>query len=95
MPSLAHAAGGLAAALAVALLFLLWIGWPGFLAVGAGAVFGVAFMVVATALGDDPRAADAAWRAQATDLAGDPAAERLGAAGEAGRQDAAADEPRP
>jgi hypothetical protein len=70
MPSLAHIAGSLATAITVGLLFLLWIGWPGFLAVGAGAVFGVAFLVVATALGDDPRAADEAWRAQAADLIG-------------------------
>jgi hypothetical protein len=95
MPSLARVAGSLVAALTVALLFLLWIGWPGFLAVGAGAVFGVAFLVVATALGDDPRAADAAWRAQATDLVGDAATERLAPPVDAGRQGAAPDEPGP
>lgn len=98
MPSLAHLAGSLAAALSVALLFLLWIGWPGFLAVAAGAVFGVAFLVVATALGDDPRAADAAWRARATDLVGDATTVRLAPTGDAGRPDvapdAAPDEPR-
>lgn len=78
MPSLGHIAGSLAAALAVTLLFLLWIGWPGFLAVGAGAVFGVAFLVVATSLGVDPRAADEAWRRHARDLspARDDGAER-------------------
>ncbi|MGZ8501295.1 MAG: hypothetical protein ACXWW6_00430 [Candidatus Limnocylindrales bacterium] len=70
MPSLGHIAGSLAASLAVTLLFLLWIGWPGFLAVGAGAVFGVAFLVVATSLGVDPRAADQAWRRHAADLIG-------------------------
>jgi hypothetical protein len=70
VPSLGHIAGGLAAALAVTLLFLVWIGWPGFLAVGAGAVFAVAFIVVATSLGVDPRAADEAWRHHATDLIG-------------------------
>jgi hypothetical protein len=70
VPSLGHIAGGLAAALAVTLLFLLWIGWPGFLAVGAGAVFGVAFLVVANSLGVDPRAADEAWRHHAADLIG-------------------------
>lgn len=72
MPSLGRIAASGAAAIAVALIFQLWIGWPGFLAVGAGAIFGVAFLIVATALGDDPSAADAAWRAQAGDLAGDP-----------------------
>ena len=70
MPSLAKIAGGLTSAAIVTLLFLLWIGWPGFLAVGIGAVFGVAFLVVATALGDDPRAADEAWRRHAADLVG-------------------------
>ncbi len=72
MPSLGRIAASAAAAIAVALIFLLWISWPGFLAVGAGAIFGVAFLIVATALGDDPSAADAAWRAQAGDLVGDP-----------------------
>ena len=71
MPSLGRIAASIAAAVAVALIFQLWIGWPGFLAVGAGAIFGVAFLIVATALGDDPSAADAAWRAQAGDLVGD------------------------
>jgi hypothetical protein len=70
VPSLGHIAGGLAAALTVTLLFLFWIGWPGFLAVGAGAVFGVAFLVVANSLGVDPRAADEAWRHHAADLIG-------------------------
>lgn len=82
MPSLGHIAGSLAAALAVTLLFLLWIGWPGFLAVGAGAVFGVAFLVVATSLGVDPRAADEAWRRHARDLSparGDSAEREVGA----------------
>jgi hypothetical protein len=70
VPTLAHIAGSLAAGLTVTLLFLLWIGWPGFLAVGAGAVFGTAFLVVATSLGVDPRAADEAWRRHAADLVG-------------------------
>ncbi len=70
MPTLAYIAGSLATGLTVTLLFLLWIGWPGFLAVGAGALFGVAFLVVATSLGVDPRAADEAWRRHATDLVG-------------------------
>lgn len=74
MPSLGRIAASIAVAIAVAVVFLLWIGWPGFLAVGAGAIFGVAFLIVATALGDDPSAADAAWREQARDLVGDAAA---------------------
>ena len=70
MPSRANVLGSLAAALAVFLLFTFWIHWPGFLAFGAGAIFGVAFLIVATSLGDDPRAADEAWRAAAPDLLG-------------------------
>ncbi len=70
MPSLSKVAGAVAAAAVVTVIFLLWIGWPGFLAVGAGALFGVAFLIVATSLGEDPRAADEAWRAQAGDLTG-------------------------
>lgn len=70
MPTLGYIVGSLATALVVTLVFLLWIGWPGFLAVGAGAIFGVAFLVVATSLGDDPRAADEAWRKHAADLVG-------------------------
>jgi hypothetical protein len=70
VPSLGHIAGSLAVALTVTLLFLFWIGWPGFLAVGAGAIFGTAFLVVATSLGVDPRAADEAWRQRAGDLTG-------------------------
>ena len=54
------------------LIFLVWIGWPGFLAVGAGGVFGLAFLIVATSLGDDASAADQAWRVRAADLAGAP-----------------------
>ena len=73
MSSLARVAGGFAVAVAVTLVFLLWIGWPGFLAVGAGGVFGVAFLIVATSLGDDASAADRAWREQAADLVGRPA----------------------
>lgn len=70
MPTLGYIAGSLGTALLVTVVFLLWIGWPGFLAVGAGAIFGVAFLVVATSLGDDPRAADEAWRRHAADLVG-------------------------
>jgi hypothetical protein len=70
VPSLGHIAGSLATAVVVTLVFLFWIAWPGFLAVGIGAVFGVAFLVVATSLGVDPRAADEAWRQHAADLIG-------------------------
>ena len=70
MPSRANVLGSVLAALAVFLLFAFWIRWPGFVAFGAGAIFGVAFLIVATSLGDDPRAADEAWRAAAPDLLG-------------------------
>jgi len=70
MPSRANVLGSVLAALAVFLLFAFWIRWPGFIAFGAGAIFGVAFLIVATSLGDDPRAADEAWRAAAPDLLG-------------------------
>ena len=72
MSSLVRVLGGLAVAITVSLVFLLWIGWPGFLAVGAGGVFGVAFLIVATSLGADATDADRAWRAQAADLVGAP-----------------------
>ncbi len=75
MASLGRIVGALAAAIAVMLIFLLWVGWPGFLAVAAGGVFGVAFLIVATSLGDDPTAADRAWREQAGDLTGSPVGE--------------------
>jgi hypothetical protein len=70
MPSRANVLGSIAAAVAVFLLFGFWLHWPGFIAFGAGAIFGVAFLIVATSLGDDPRAADEAWRAAAPDLVG-------------------------
>jgi len=72
MSSLVRLLGGLAVAIAVTLVFLFWVGWPGFLAVGAGGVFGVAFLIVATSLGADASDADRAWRAQAGDLVGAP-----------------------
>ena len=38
-------------------------------AIVIGAVFGFLFLIVATWIGGDPDAADAAWRAEAGDLA--------------------------
>jgi hypothetical protein len=76
VPSLAKIAASLGVGLVVGLLFLFWIGWPGFVAVATGAIFGVAFLVVATSLGDDPRAADEAWRINAGDLLDGDAADR-------------------
>ena len=70
MPSITNVFGAIAATIAVSLVFGLWIGWPGWLAVGTGSIFGIAYLIVATALGPDPGAADDAWRAQAGDLVG-------------------------
>jgi len=99
MPSLTRIAASLAAGIVTGLVFLLWIGWPGFLAVGAGAVFGIAFLIVATGLGDDPRAADEAWRAQAPDLLGAARQAELidpdGGPPDADRPAVSAQEPRP
>jgi predicted MFS family arabinose efflux permease len=53
---------------AVGLYFALWFHWPTFLAVGGGAVMGILLLLVAASLGDDPAAADAAWREAAPDL---------------------------
>jgi len=75
MPSRTNILGAIVATIVVSLVFLLWIGWPGFLAVGTGSIFGIAFLIVATSLGDDPSAADDAWRAQAGDLVGSRANE--------------------
>jgi hypothetical protein len=99
VPSLTRIGASLAAGVVTGLVFLLWIGWPGFLAVGAGAVFGIAFLIVATGLGDDPRVADEAWRAQAPDLLGAARqADRIdpdGGSAETDRPAASAPEPRP
>jgi hypothetical protein len=68
MPSPRNALAALGVSVAVCLAFLLYVGWPTFLAVATGGVFGLVFLVIATSLGDDPAAADAAWRAAAGDL---------------------------
>jgi hypothetical protein len=50
-------------------LFYLWLRSPLALALLGAALFGTAFMTVGASLGDDPLAADEAWRLEAGDLA--------------------------
>lgn len=68
MPTLPRILAAIGVAILVGLVFRFWLTWPGFLAVGVGAVFGVGFLIAATAIGTDPREEDAAWRAEAVSL---------------------------
>jgi len=68
VPTLPRILASVGAAVLVGLVFRFWLTWPGFLAVGVGAVFGVGFLIAATAIGSDPREEDAAWRADAASL---------------------------
>jgi predicted MFS family arabinose efflux permease len=64
----------LVAGLAVGVYLQRWVGWPTYLAVAVGAVMVVFILLVASSVGHDDAAADAAWRAAAPDLSGhDPA----------------------
>ena len=73
-------------ALAIALVLGLGVGvyvqarlhWPTFLAVAIGAVMAIVLLLLAASLGEDPAAADAAWREAAPDLIGRPAAREPG-----------------
>jgi hypothetical protein len=58
----------LAVGLAVGAYLQAWVGWPTFLAVAVGAVMAVLILLVASALGQDDAAADAAWRAATPDI---------------------------
>ena len=49
-------------------IFALWLRWPIHLSIVAGAIFSLAFLMIAASIGDDPGKADAAWRAVAADL---------------------------
>jgi predicted MFS family arabinose efflux permease len=49
-----------------------WLHWPTFLAVAIGAVMAIVLLLLAASLGEDPAAADAAWREAAPDLVGPP-----------------------
>jgi hypothetical protein len=58
-------------------LFYLWLRSPLVLALLGAALFGTAFMMVGASLGDDPLAADEAWRLEARDLGPDAPASSL------------------
>jgi hypothetical protein len=69
MPGVRALVVSLVAGVAVGLYFALWFGWPTFLSVAIGATLAIVMLLFAASLGDDPVAADAAWRAAAPDLA--------------------------
>ncbi len=82
-------------------LFYLWLRSPLALALLGAALFGTVFMMVGASLGDDPVAADEAWRLEAGDLGGDEAAGSIPAARDgrspgsvAGQPDSPYSEPR-
>jgi len=52
----------------VALYLQQWVRWPGFLAIGIGAVMAVGVLIIAASLEDDAEAADVAWRAASADI---------------------------
>jgi hypothetical protein len=58
-------------------LFYLWLRSPLVLALLGAALFGTAFMMVGASLGDDPLAADEAWRLEAGDLGTDAPARSI------------------
>lgn len=72
MPSRIKIAGAVVAGAAVALLFRVWVGWPGYVAIGVGAFFGVGFLIIAATLGEESAKADAAWRSRSADILGPP-----------------------
>ena len=59
-----------AVGLGVGLYVQLWLRWPTFLAVAAGALMAIVLLMIAASLDDDPAKADAAWREAAPDLVG-------------------------
>ena len=69
-------------------LFFLWLRSPLPLAVLGAIGFGSIFLLVVASLGDDPVAADEAWRREAGDLTGELASDSdQGAATDAERTD--------
>jgi hypothetical protein len=73
-------------------LFYLWLRSPLALALLGAALFGTVFMMVAASLGDDPVAADEAWRLEAGDPGGEESAVSI-RAGRDGRSRAGAVRP--
>lgn len=63
---------GVAAGLAIGAYLVAASGWPTYLAIAVGAFVGLVLLVIAASFGDDPAAADEAWRAAARDLYDDP-----------------------
>ena len=45
-----------------------WVGWPSFVAIAVAAVLAVGILLIAASLEEDPKTADAAWRAASQDL---------------------------
>jgi hypothetical protein len=72
MPSRIKIAGAIVIGATVALLFRLWAGWPGYVAIGVGAFFGVGFLIIAATLGEESATADAAWRSRSADILAPP-----------------------
>jgi hypothetical protein len=72
MPGVRSAILAVAVGLGAALYFALWFHWPTFLAVAVGAFMAIVLLMIASSLGEDPAAADAAWREAAPDLIARP-----------------------
>ena len=72
MPGARAALFAVVIGLGAGLYFALWFHWPTFLAVAVGALLGIVLLMIASSLGADPAAADAAWREAAPDLVAPP-----------------------
>jgi hypothetical protein len=74
VPGARAAGAGVLVGLIAGLYFAVWLHWPTFLAVAVGAFMALVLLMIASSLGEDPAAADAAWRAAAPDLTHAPGA---------------------
>ena len=72
MPGARAAIIAILVGLGAGLYFALWFHWPTFLAVAVGAFMAIVLLMIASSLGEDPAAADAAWREAAPDLIASP-----------------------
>lgn len=70
MPGIRALAIAIGLGLGVGIYVQGWLHWPTFLAVAVGAVMAIVLLLLAASLGEDPAAADAAWREAAADLVG-------------------------
>jgi hypothetical protein len=75
VPGVRAALFALVSGFGAGLYFALWFRWPTFLAVAVGAFMTIILLMVASSLGEDPAAADAAWREAAPDLVAPPPAQ--------------------